>query len=346
MIVVSGEALMDVFPVGDTATGVMLDARFGGSPLNVAIGLARLAQPVAFFGALSSGFLGQRLAAALAAEGVDPCCTVRVDAPTTLSLVGLDAHGVPGYAFYGDGAADRQLPAAALAQVPRAAAYQFGSYAMVVEPVAGVQRALVEREHQRSVIAYDPNIRLKVEPDLQRWRDTLTWMLPRTTLLKLSDEDLGLLYPGQAAAALAAQWLAAGVALVVVTRGGAGAWAWTATQQLSVAPVPVDVVDTVGAGDTFQAALLTALAERGLEGVAGAHRVDHVHRHRRHAELLRRRPGPGAGAAAGHHHQRDAGRQPLRGRAGRGTAGRGLRRSASAAWCAAASRSRCRAPRC
>lgn len=264
MIVVSGEALMDVFAGGETATGVALDARLGGSPFNVAVGLARLAQPVAFFGALSTGFLGDRLAAALAAEGVDPRCTVRVDAPATLSLVGLDARGVPSYAFYGEGAADRQLPAQALGLVPRADAYQFGSYAMVVEPVAGVQRALVEREHRRSVIAYDPNIRLNVEPDLRRWRDTLGWMLPRTALLKVSDEDLGLLFPGEAPAALAAQWLVAGVALVVVTRGGEGAWAWTARDQVATPPVPVDVVDTVGAGDTFQAALLAALAERGL----------------------------------------------------------------------------------
>ena len=264
MIVVSGEALMDVFAAGDTATGVALDARIGGSPLNVAIGLARLAQPVAFFGALSTGFLGDRLAAALAAEGVDPCCTVRVDAPATLSLVGLDARGVPSYAFYGEGAADRRLPLDALPLVPPADAYHFGSYAMVVEPVATAQRALVEREHARSVIAYDPNIRLNVEPALPRWRDTLQWMLPRTTLLKLSDEDLGLLYPGADLAGLAASWLAAGVALVVVTRGAAGASAWTRAGQVAVPPVPVAVVDTVGAGDTFQAALLTALAERGL----------------------------------------------------------------------------------
>jgi fructokinase len=264
MIVVSGEALMDVFAAGDTATGVALDARIGGSPLNVAIGLARLAQPVAFFGALSTGFLGDRLAAALATEGVDPRCIVRVDAPATLSLVGLDARGVPSYAFYGAGAADRRLPMDALKLVPPAKAYHFGSYAMVVEPVATAQRALVERECARSVIAYDPNIRLNVEPDLQRWRDTLQWMLPRTTLLKVSDEDLGLLCPGVPAAELAAQWLAAGVALVVVTRGGEGAWAWTASTHVAVPPVPVTVVDTVGAGDTFQAALLTTLAERGL----------------------------------------------------------------------------------
>ena len=264
MIVVSGEALMDVFAAGTTATGLMLDARIGGSPLNVAIGLARLAQPVAFFGAVSTGFLGDRLMQALVREQVDTVCTQRLDAPTTLSLVGLDAQGVPNYAFYGDGAADRQLPATALARVPAAAAFHFGSYAMVVEPVAATQRALVEREWQRSVIAYDPNIRLNVEPDIQRWRDTLQWMLPRTAVLKVSDEDLGLLYPSADPAGLAAQWLAAGVKLVVVTLGGHGAWAWTAQGHVAAAPVRVAVVDTVGAGDTFQAALLTTLAERGL----------------------------------------------------------------------------------
>lgn len=274
VIVVSGEALMDVFAAGDTATGLMLDARIGGSPLNVATGLARLGQPAAFFGAISSGFLGDRLLHALHAEGVDTRCTVRNAAPTTLGLVGLDAAGVPSYAFYGAGAADRQLPLSAVDLVPAAAAYHFGSYAMVVEPVASAQRALVERECRRSVIAYDPNIRLNVEPDLQRWRDTLAWMLPRTHLLKISDEDLGLLYPGADISALAAQWLAAGVALVVVTRGAQGAWAWTATQHVAAAPVAVDVVDTVGAGDSFQAALLAALAERGLLNVPALRTIE------------------------------------------------------------------------
>jgi fructokinase len=267
MVVVCGEALMDVFAAGPTATGLMLDARIGGSPLNVAIGLRRLGQPAAFFGGVSTGFLGDRLMQALQAEHVDTACTVRVNAPATLSLVGVDAQGVPNYAFYGKGAADRLLPLSALDQVPAAAAYQFGSYAMVVEPVAATQRALIERESaregDRAVIAYDPNIRLNVEPDIQRWRDALQWMLPRTQLLKVSDEDLGLLYPAVPAAELAAQWLAAGVALVVVTRGSAGAWAWTARHHLAAPPVPVPVIDTVGAGDTFQAALLTALAERG-----------------------------------------------------------------------------------
>lgn len=264
MFIVCGEALMDVFAAADTPTGTLMDARIGGSPLNVAIGLARLAQPVAFFGALSTGFLGDRLARALAEEGVSAECVARLDAPTTLGLVGLDARGVPSYAFYGEGCADRLLPLAALESVPAAAsALHFGSYAMVVEPVASTQRALVERLAGRVLVAYDPNIRLNVEPDLQRWRDALAWMLPRTHLLKISDEDLGLLYPGQAPEALAAAWLNAGVELVVLTRGGDGATAWTDSVRMDVPGRPVDVIDTVGAGDTFQAALLTWLAEHG-----------------------------------------------------------------------------------
>ena len=262
MFVVCGEALFDVFAAGDTASGMAMDARIGGSPFNVALGLARLEQPVSFFGALSSGFLGQRLLQALRAERIGTDFAPVLDAPTTLSLVGLDAAGVPSYSFYGEGCADRLLPMSALEHLPgNARAFHFGSYAMVVEPVASTQRALVEREHGRSVIAYDPNIRLNVEPDLQRWRETLAWMVPRTHLLKVSDEDLGLLFPGVAADELARGWLAEGVPLVVVTHGGEGAQAWAPGVHVRAAPQRVDVVDTVGAGDTFQAALLTWLAE-------------------------------------------------------------------------------------
>jgi len=114
MVVVCGEALMDVFALADTATGMALEARIGGSPFNVAVGLARLGQPVAFLGAIAKDFLGERLVRALREEGVDTSTVVRVDAPTTLGLVGLDAQGVASYSFYGEGGADRQLPADAL----------------------------------------------------------------------------------------------------------------------------------------------------------------------------------------------------------------------------------------
>ncbi len=259
---VCGEALMDVFAQADTPTGTQLDARIGGSPLNVAIALARLAQPVGFFGAISNGFLGQRLMRALIDEGVDTRAVVRTAAPTTLSLVGLDAAGVPSYAFYGTGGADRQLDATALARMQaEVRAIHVGSYATVVQPIASTLRALVEREKGHALIAYDPNIRLNVEPELSAWHAQLDWMLPRCDLLKISDEDLGLLYPGRAAAEFAAMALARGTTALVITRGALGASVWTANAVASVPGVNVTVIDTVGAGDTFQAAMLARLAE-------------------------------------------------------------------------------------
>jgi fructokinase len=266
MLMICGEALLDVFQGDATRTGMTLDANVGGSPFNLAVGLARLGQPAAFFSAISTGFAGERLMCALVAEGVDTCAVARRPAPTTLSLVGLDTQGVPSYAFYGEGCADRLVRLDDLQRVPAALTLvNLGSYATVVEPVASTQRALVERERARgtkgALIAYDPNIRLNVEPDVARWRAQLDWMLPRTDLLKISDEDLGLLLPDGTPDAFAARALGAGVGLVVVTRGAQGAIGWNAQGRVAIDPVPVQVVDTVGAGDTFHAALICWLAE-------------------------------------------------------------------------------------
>lgn len=271
MIVVCGEALMDVFDAGARPGGVALDARIGGSPYNVALGLARLEVPVAFLGALSKGFLGERLLRGLADEGVQTACVQRVDAPTSLCVVGLDAAGVPTYDFLGATGADRQLRPDALARVPAdAQAFHFGSYAMLVEPVAATQRTLIEREHRRKLIAYDPNVRLVVEPAIERWREALAWMAARCHLLKVSEEDLGLLAPGQPAERLAKNWLHLGMRLVVVTRGAGGAIAWHASAGcVEVAAVEAQVVDTVGAGDSFQAALLAWLHEHARLSIAG-----------------------------------------------------------------------------
>lgn len=276
MIVVCGEALMDVFDAGATASGNTLDARIGGSPYNVALGLARLAQPVAFCGAISTGFLGQRLMRSLADEGIDTSCVQRTAAPTSICVVGLDAQGVPAYDFYGERGAERRLDAAAaLAAVPaHARALHFGSYAMVVEPVATAQRALVEREHSRALISYDPNVRPTVEPSMPIWRETLAWMLPRTHLLKVSEEDLALLDPGRAPGEIALSWLAQGPRLIVITRGGNGAFGFTRTARVQATPVPVQVIDTVGAGDTFQAAMLTWLAEQQRLSIDGVATID------------------------------------------------------------------------
>ncbi|WP_374674965.1 carbohydrate kinase [Ideonella sp.] len=269
MFVVCGEALFDVFAGDRTPAGLALDARIGGSPFNVAMGLARLGQPVSLCAGIARGALGDRLMQALAEERIGTGLVRRLDAPATLSLVGLDNQGVASYSFYGHGAADRLLPAEVVDAVPEdTAAVHVGSYTMVVEPVASVHRALVQRWQGRALVSHDVNVRLNVEPSIDRWRAAVDWMAGRADLLKLSDEDAALLYPGEAADALAAGWRARGTGVVVMTRGAQGARAWLAGGPLDVPPVPTPLVDTVGAGDTFQAAMLAGLAERGLLGPA------------------------------------------------------------------------------
>ena len=270
MFIVSGEALMDVFVQSETSTGLNLDARAGGSPFNVAIGLARLGRPVGFMGALSSGFLGDRLHRILTEEGVDVQAAVRVDAPTTLGLVGLDARGGASYAFYGHKAADRQLLPDNLPKIdPHVQAIHFGSYSMVVEPVASAHRRLIERERGACVITYDPNVRLNVEPCLERWTETVDWMASRAHLIKVSSEDLELLYPKQSVLKVVSDWIGRGVRMVVVTHAGSGSVGFTANHTIGARARAVKVIDTVGAGDSFQAALLCWISEQGLLSPAG-----------------------------------------------------------------------------
>ncbi len=275
MILVCGEALFDVFLAGERPDGLDLDARPGGSPFNVAVGLARLGREAGLFTGLSTDWLGGRLAAVLEREGVDTRWLRRLDRPATVSFVGLGADGSPSYAFYGEGAADRALSGDDLpVALDGVKALHLGSYTAAVEPVASTQHALLDLA-QGCLVSYDPNIRPTVEPDLERWRRAVARMTARADLVKVSREDLETLYPGTPVETIAAGWLDAGVALVIVTDGGRGAQAWTGRAQASVGGEAVSVVDSVGAGDTFQAALLAALDESGrlsrggLEGLDG-----------------------------------------------------------------------------
>lgn len=265
MIVVCGEALFDVFPQNPTPTGIELSARIGGSPFNLAVGLARLGAAPLFFGGLSNDVFGRRLQEALAVEGVNLDAAPRRADPSPLVLVSLDERGVPAYAFYGHGTAERTLQPADLARVPTdAQVIHVGSYCMVVEPVATALRALVERQRDRSLIVYDPNVRPTIEPRSEVWRDTLRWMLARTDILKVSDEDIHALDPAMSAEAFIDEALRAGVTLAVVTCGARGVLAAMPGRPLLRLPSrPVTVVDTVGAGDTFQAALLAWLSRSG-----------------------------------------------------------------------------------
>lgn len=260
-ILVCGEALFDIF-CSDHDGALQWEARAAGSPFNVAIGLARLGHPVAFCAGLASGALGQHLRSQLEREGVDCSTCQTFEAPTTLSLIEIDATGSPGYTFYGAGGADR-LMSGEPDLASDIAVIQVGSYPLVIEPIACMLRSLVKREWGRRLVACDVNVRPTVQPLLDRWRDAVDWYSHRVSLLKASEEDIALLWPGRDLQNVAQAWLDAGCELVVITQGAEGVVAWNHHVQVRVQGPPTRVIDTVGAGDAFQAALLHRLSEVG-----------------------------------------------------------------------------------
>ncbi|MEO0683222.1 MAG: carbohydrate kinase, partial [Pseudomonadota bacterium] len=248
---VCGEALWDLF-AQPSAEGLGYAARLGGSPFNVAVGLSRLGTPAALLTGVSRDALGERIAQALRAEGVSDAHLLRTDRPTTLSLVDLDAAGSPSYAFYGEGAADRALtPADLPAALPDDVwGLHLGSYSVAVDPVGEALATLAAREKGRRLVTYDPNVRPTVEPDLARWRDRIARAASSADVVKVSAEDLEMVFPGEAEAAVVARWHAAGAGLVVITRGAAGAEGFCGDRRVFVPARPVKVADAVGAGDS------------------------------------------------------------------------------------------------
>ena len=265
MIVICGEALFDVFKEhhSETLTTFPLLAVAGGSPFNVAIGLARLKTPVALLTGLSNDFLGQRLQTVLEQENVDTQYLIHKSAPTTLGFIEHGVDGVPQYAFYGNGAADRILTNQdTQLDLAHITALHFGSYTTVTTPTADAYLALAQRAKGQCFISYDPNIRPTVEPDMSVWRERFAQFSACANLIKISDEDLGLLYPNADPHQKAQEWLAQGASLVMITRGSKGVWAFNRSHVVEVTAPKITVVDTVGAGDTFQAATLYSLKQK------------------------------------------------------------------------------------
>lgn len=265
MFVICGEALFDLFGEISSPESLAFDGRIGGSPLNVAMGLSRLGETGAFFGGISTDAFGDMLHQKLKREGILEDYLVRSSHLTTLSVVQKDDQGHPAYTFYGTNAADRMITNSDLPSFSEPPLFlHIGSYTALVEPVATALKELVRREKPHSLISFDPNIRPTVVPDMGLWRDNTEKLVPLTDLIKVSDEDLALIRPKEEVTTIAASWLAAGAALVVVTKGGDGATAYTTEHQIDCHGIQVDVEDTVGAGDTFQAALLAGLKELGV----------------------------------------------------------------------------------
>lgn len=267
MILVCGEALIDMFvhntPDGELVTQPVM----GGSPYNVATGLARLGTKTGFLGGLSKDAFGVALTRLLEREGIDLGYSPRLTNPSTLSIVSLDAAGVPTYRFIGEGAADRaltvaDLPASLSGDV---AALTFGSLSLGVEPTGSTMLALAQREKGKRVISVDPNLRASVVGDIGRWKVRQEGIIACANIVKASVEDIAGTYgTGASVDEIAKDWLKLGPSLVIVTRGDEGSIAYHAAgHQIETSGRRVKVIDTVGAGDTFHAALLNHLEVTG-----------------------------------------------------------------------------------
>lgn len=262
MIVVCGETLIDLVPAG----GDLWRALPGGSPANAAVALARLRTPTAMLARISGDPFGGRLRQRLADNDVDSRYVVSAPESTTLAIVDLDDAGGARYTFHLEGTADWQWHESELPADfgPDVTAIHAGSMALVKSPGGPVLEAMLARERDRRVISIDPNVRTVMCPDPLRYREIVERWVAIAHIVKASVDDLGWLYPDRPHTDVLAEWSTRGPALVVATLGADGAVARTAGgNTVEVPGVEVDVVDTIGAGDTFSAALLHTLDASG-----------------------------------------------------------------------------------
>jgi len=273
VIVVAGEALVDLVPTGG-ADGALVPM-LGGGPFNVAITVGRLGVPVAFVSRLSDDSFGAALLARLRDSHVDVGQVQRGREPTTLAVVGMGAGGAADYTFYVEGTADRLVADPGPLPSP-VAALSLGTLSLVLEPGATVYETMLRRESARGLLTVlDPNIRPAMITDGDAYRGRFMSWLPDVGLLKMSVEDARWLSGDVPDAELLDQvrrWQRAGPAAVVLTKGDAGIMVLTGGGDIVEVPAArVEVVDTIGAGDTVQGALLVWLYRRsGLSKAAVA----------------------------------------------------------------------------
>ncbi len=275
-VATAGEALIDLI--------VQADGRYepclGGAVYNLTRALARQGTGTLYLNPLSSDRFGRQLAAALVADGVQLARAQPVQQSTSLAVVGLDDTGHPNYAFYRQGVADRAVTAEGLIEsCRREPALQMvctGALALAPQDAAHYLPWLQAQREAGAVVVVDANLRPSVMPDLDAYRRNVHAALRCADVVKVSDEDLEILgTPGANALEQAQHLLQASAArLLVLTLGGQGACLLTCDGQRWQAreSEPLEVVDTVGAGDCFLAGLMVALLTRD-EGAGGAGHV-------------------------------------------------------------------------
>jgi fructokinase len=264
MIVCCGEALIDMLPRESREGEPAFAPYAGGALFNSAIALGRLGAPVEFFCGLSSDLFGQQLRDVLASSKAGSRYAPISPRPTTLAFVRLTG-GQASYTFYDENTAGRMLTEADLPNLDADIdAMLFGAVSLIPEPCGSAYEALMRREHQSCVMMLDPNIRPGFIPDKAKHLARMRRMIAMADIVKLSDDDLAWFGETGSHGDVAAKWLQLGPKLVIITGGSKGATGYTRHHRVSVTSERVTVVDTVGAGDTFNAGVLASLHDQRL----------------------------------------------------------------------------------
>ena len=263
---VCGEVLIDLIPRGDKKVAIV-----GGGPANTAMALALLGFDSYFIDGISSDAYGQKAKAELLYDGVNLKYAHFTDKPTCTADVSLDAEGVASYVFAIDGSATFDFSHDWLPDPLeiKPAVLQIGTLATIVEPAAGILHEWAMKVAEVAPIVFDPNVRSSVMSDRDKYQAAVAKWTAISAVIKVSEDDLAWLYPDRDQLDVAAQWLEEGAALVIITKGSYGLIGITAQGSVSVPGVKVEVVDTVGAGDTVGAIVVEAIVERGLASLHG-----------------------------------------------------------------------------
>jgi fructokinase len=270
VIVVGGEALVDLVD-GDGS----LQPVAGGGPFNTAVALGRLEVPVAFLGSISRDTYGQMLAERLVESGVDMSFVRRSDAPTARALVRRQHDGDTEYTFEVEDTSLTDFSPRDLPILPEDAwALHVGTLSLAIDPPAVAYEALVDREAGRRQIILDPNVRPAIFGDVATYRRRFERLAQLADIVKLSEADAAWIYPRLRVDDVIELILGFGPRVIAVTRGKNGAAAATNGAFVEVAGVPVTVVDTIGAGDTFGAAFIAALVDEAALGPQSSRPID------------------------------------------------------------------------
>ncbi|TGP85895.1 MULTISPECIES: carbohydrate kinase [unclassified Mesorhizobium] len=264
MILCCGEALIDMLPRTTTQGEPAFAPYVGGAVFNTAIALGRLGAPAGFFSGLSSDLFGGQFREALGASKVSSTYAHTSPRPTTLAFVRLN-NGQATYTFYDENTAGRMLTIEDLPQLGgEIEAMLFGAISLISEPAGSAYEEFMRREHEARVMMLDPNIRPNFIPDKAKHLRRIREMMAMADIVKLSDEDLNWFGEAGSHEDVVRNWLDRGPKLIVVTHGSEGAVGYSKQHRVTVMPETVKVVDTVGAGDTFNAGILASLHEQGL----------------------------------------------------------------------------------